>query len=479
MKKLLYLIFFVSIGLQSQSLEIFERLRLQQSGGEVTPPQAIKAFPSAEGYGKNATGGRGHSVVKVTNLNDSGAGSLRQATSVSNRTVVFEVAGYIDLLSPLEIWNNITIAGQTAFRNGGQGITLRKSAVSPWDGPLVDAGSNLIIRYIRIRPGQRIEGSSAGDAFLCVDQSNIIFDHVSASYGSDELIDMTDSTNITFQNCLFTEPLSEVTPAEGGKLLMLTGTDFVSIYRTFQSESGQRNPLFSPKAVNSATPAKYEFINNYSSNLGFFGLGTQAYVGNSTPFALNIMNNYWQANESALNQSRRWVLFEENTGSKYYVNDENFDSRYRPTKTGTAWNLITTYSTDYGSNFTTPANTLYQTLTPHATQIVNDGVTLIPGLSVWSTLKNDFGCNLYRDATDLRAISQAENNNGPGNSPSKLDENDFGTAYSSLANMSSVPVDSNNDGIPDTWATANMGGASYNDIAPSGYTWLEEYLNGI
>lgn len=95
----------------------------------------MKAFPEAEGYAKSVTGG---TVVKVTNLNDSGIGSLRAAVSIPNRIVVFDVAGYINLLSKLTINDNITIAGQTAFRNGGQGITLRKSPTNPFMSTMVN-----------------------------------------------------------------------------------------------------------------------------------------------------------------------------------------------------------------------------------------------------------------------------------------------------------------------------------------------------
>lgn len=101
------------------------------------------AFPGAEGHGRYVTGGRGGKVVHVTNLNDSGTGSFREAVKSSNRIIVFDVAGVIALKSDLKFADNITILGQTA---PSPGITLRYYTVQP--------GNNNIIRFLRIRRGQ-------------------------------------------------------------------------------------------------------------------------------------------------------------------------------------------------------------------------------------------------------------------------------------------------------------------------------------
>src|SRR5205823_3822075 len=106
---------------------------------------ATPAFPGAEGFGANAAGGRGGTIVHVSNLNDSGSGSLRTAVSVANRTVVFDVSGTIDLASDLKITkSNITVAGQTA---PGDGITLKRRLFS------VENTHDVIVRFIRCRPG--------------------------------------------------------------------------------------------------------------------------------------------------------------------------------------------------------------------------------------------------------------------------------------------------------------------------------------
>ena len=146
----------------------------------LTVPQAqaaggIIAFPGADGAGKYATGGRGGKVYHVTNLNDSGTGSFRDAVSGSNRVVVFDVGGTIELKSDVVVKSNVTILGQTA--PGGAGITL-------CGGKIGQGGSNQIIRYISSRPGEK--GSGEYDAWGGSDGSNSIIDHCSIGWGNDE-----------------------------------------------------------------------------------------------------------------------------------------------------------------------------------------------------------------------------------------------------------------------------------------------------
>lgn len=116
----------------------------------------VPAFPGAVGGGKYATGGRGGEVYHVTNLNDSGTGSFRDAVSKSNRIVVFDVSGTIELKSNILCQSNITIAGQTA--PGGSGITLKNYKLGM-------AGDNIICRYISSRPGPYASTSSGNDAW--------------------------------------------------------------------------------------------------------------------------------------------------------------------------------------------------------------------------------------------------------------------------------------------------------------------------
>lgn len=132
------------------------------------------AFPGAEGFGRFATGGRGGEVYKVTNLDDSGPGSFRDAVSQPNRTVIFEVGGVIRIHSRIIVKENITIAGQTA---PGEGITVYGNGLS------FTEANNSITRYIRIRMGK--VGDKGKDAVSIATGHDMIFDHVSISWGRD------------------------------------------------------------------------------------------------------------------------------------------------------------------------------------------------------------------------------------------------------------------------------------------------------
>lgn len=125
------------------------------------------AFPGAEGHGRFVTGGRGGKVVHVTNLNDSGTGSFREAVKTGKRIIVFDVAGVIALKSDLKIGDNITILGQTA---PSPGITLRYYTAQP--------GSNNIIRFLRIRRGEEKNINDYADATWQRNKTGIIFDHL-------------------------------------------------------------------------------------------------------------------------------------------------------------------------------------------------------------------------------------------------------------------------------------------------------------
>ena len=163
----------------------------------LTASAQVPAFPGAEGHGRYATGGRGGTVVHVTNLNDSGTGSLRSAVSSKNRIVVFDVAGEIALQSDLVIKDNITIAGQTAPYPG---ITLRYFTVRP--------GANNIIRFIRIRRGEEKDVNEGADALWQREKTLMMLDHCSFSWSIDEVASFYDNNNFTMQWCTIGESLN-------------------------------------------------------------------------------------------------------------------------------------------------------------------------------------------------------------------------------------------------------------------------------
>ncbi|WKX76459.1 Ig-like domain-containing protein [Zobellia laminariae] len=219
----------------------------------------LKAFPGAEGFGKNTVGGRGGFVYHVTNLNSSGKGSLVYGIREIKgpRTIVFDISGYIDLKYDCFISDPyITIAGETAT---GDGITIRGASV------YVET-SEVIIRYLNIRPGTAAHKDA--DCIKIVTQSpnvhirNVIFDHLSLSWSKDENVALDASKesssieNITVQNCLIAEPLNHYGILIGRNISKL------SILRNLWANTPNRIP----ETTYGYTNESFEFINNIIYN---------------------------------------------------------------------------------------------------------------------------------------------------------------------------------------------------------------------
>lgn len=257
------------------------------------------AFPGAEGHGRFVTGGRGGRIVHVTNLNDSGTGSFREAVKSGNRIIVFDVAGVIALKSDLKIADNITILGQTA---PSPGITLRYYTVQP--------GSNNIIRFIRIRRGQEKNINDGADASWQRNKTGIIFDHCSFSWSIDEVASFYDNNNFTMQWCTVAESLTNPGHSKGAHGYGgIWGGKLASFHHNFVAHLMNRGPRFNGARygwtgyTNNKEYSTYKWQNTVQAeNVDF--RNCVMYNAQGTCYGgpgggqINIVNNYYKAGPS-------------------------------------------------------------------------------------------------------------------------------------------------------------------------------------
>lgn len=420
----------------------------------VPAAQALPAFPGAEGFGAQASGGRGGEVVYVTNLDDSGSGSLRAAVSgwsSSPKMVLFKVGGTIELSGPLRIANsNITIAGQSA---PGDGITLRGS-------PLEISGSNLIIRHIRVRHGN--ERLSGDDAISIMDGArNIILDHVSASWSVDEALSPSgDIRDITIQWCMISESLNNAGHKKGahgyGSLLRATGG--ISLHHNLWAHHRGRSPRFGDN-YGRGKPV-FDFRNNVIYDWGSYATGTV-----DGDISVNYVGNYLKPGPSTQKLQPITLTRFADKATRFHLAGNVVEDH--PEYSEAAGNFIGPESNNppaditlVATPFTAPALTTQSAAQAYALVLKKAGST-IP----------------RRDVVDLRVIEQVKAGGG-----GLIDSQDQVGGWPALKSAP-APLDSDADGIPDEWELGHgldpqnpKDGARVTD---SGYTQLELYLNSL
>ncbi|MBC8095287.1 MAG: pectate lyase [Akkermansiaceae bacterium] len=394
----------------------------------------LPAFPGAEGFGRFATGGRGGEVYHVTNLKDSGPGSLRDAVSRRNRTVVFEVGGVIPISERLVVAPNVTIAGQTA---PGGGIAVYGNGIS------FSGANNSITRHIRFRMG--VKGDAGRDAISIANGCEMIFDHVSVSWGRDENFSISGPvTNVTIQNCIIAQGLQ---PHSAGGLIQTGGG--VSILRTLYIDNYTRNPKV--KGVN-------QYVNNVVYNWGEGGcyiLGDSA----SDSFA-NVMNNCF--------------INGPNTGADAFIRgNTNFHlfaaHNFHDANRNGLFDGEILAQPDYGVVGWQEQPYDYPPL------------TMLSPVQAYQHVLARSGASLSRDPVDQRLINELLSLGGLG----QIITNENHAPMSGPGQIigGTAPVDSDRDGMPDLWENAlglnPQDARDRNHIAPGGYTQLEEYLNWL
>jgi len=439
----------------------------------------LPAFPGAVGWGRLATGGRGGEVRKVTNLNDAGKGSLRAALQPAGAAyVVFEVAGTINLQRGINISSNMTIAGETAFRNGGEGITLKINQGTTSNGLVtVSRASNIICRYLRFRRGSGRPGEVDGDNLLLTGSgTDFVFDHCSFSWSTDELVNPYGPTRMTFQNCIFAEALYNSThayttdaknpaypsPHSMGPLIG-NGSSEVTFFNNLFAHNNQRNPLIGG-GVGGGT--KFELVNNLVYNFGSFGT---VFSDNGTSVEVNFINNYHIAGPKT---SRSRYAIALNNGVTAYARG-NINSK-RPSANAPEWNAIGCES-GCGTYMEEPAPKAWQSLMPFDFPLKQ--VATMPAAAIRDGVIAGAGANLVKDAVDTRILADVLNGTGGFvNDPAEVG------GWPKLADMKSVPADTDDDGMADVWETQSFGSLATgpnDDTKGNGYTNLEQYLHHL
>jgi hypothetical protein len=432
----------------------------------------VLAFPGAEGEGRLTSGGRGGDVYHVTNLNDSGAGSLRNGflTASGPRTIVFDVGGTIALDSDLNITSpNVTIAGETA---PGHGIAITQYGLG------VNA-PNVIMRHLRVRPGDAKKGPGAGfngDA-ISIWRSDVILDHVSASWGIDENLSVAGSgtRRVTVQYSTIAEGLDQTGLFHGewdpaynpggpehhsmGSLIKPTeGNGIVSMHHNLWTANGNRNPALGNYSDDDNLKA--DIRNNVLYNNRSNGYSS----GESERIDMNYVGNYaiaWTETKSG----SLWRLFDADPANnmRIYQADNKVDGDLNHQHNGLNLNWDS-----FGGTYT--KMTAPFAMAPVETHSANEAYERV--LAAAGAFPR------YRDSVDARLVDQVRNRGGK-----IIDSQNEVGGYPTLPNVArDAGWDTDGDGMPDGWEEIIAGlnplvADNNGDLDGDGYTNLEEYLH--
>jgi hypothetical protein len=418
------------------------------------------AFPGAEGHGAYTTGGRGGQVIEVTNLNNSGSGSLRAAVDASgSRTVVFRVSGTIELKSELTIKNNsITIAGQTA---PGDGICISNYSLK------VDA-DNVIIRFIRSRMGDNYGYES--DAMWGRRKQYIIIDHCSMSWSIDEAASFYDNENFTMQWCIISESLWNSVHDKGQHGYGgIWGGKKASFHHNLLAHHTSRNPRFNGARYHGEPDKEImDFRNNVIYNWG----SNSAYGGDGGG-SYNIVNNYYKSGPATSKKDRivqpwgnitKWYINGNHVEGYEGISNNNWAGGVHPSQGAVLFDIKSDVEFETGSIVTQSAEQAFESVMEHA------------------------GCFLpIRDAIDVRIVDETRNGTATyggsyGAGSGIIDTQNEVGGWPTLESTE-APLDSDHDGMPDEWEDANgfdkNNSDDRNELLEDGTTVLELYLNSL
>lgn len=383
-------------------------------------------------------GGRGGEVYHVTNLNDSGPGSLRNGVERSSgpRTIIFDVDGYISLKSILRVGSDLTIAGQTA---PGEGIGLRGSEVS------LSGSYNIVIRFLRVRQGLA-EKQDKKSAINMTGANDVMLDHLSIQWGRWDTIDMNESTNVTIQNCIIGPG---VAPQRFGCLCQCENVSFI------------RNLWINNQSRNPKAKGRVQYVNNVVYNWGVTG-----YVGghSAADHDADLINNYFIKGPSS----------NDSFAGQFTATDHIFQSgNYMDLNRDGELNgrLASAADFAFGKN-NSPTLVVSSSVLPKKTFTPDSAIV------AYQKIVAGAGDSLRRDSVDKLLIEDLTSLGKSGKTirdPAEM--GGFGEITGG-----SAPLDSDGDGIPDAWEVAHGFDPKRADskvVTSSGYTRLEEYLNSL
>lgn len=440
--------------------------------------QNVLAFPSAEGFGRYTSGGRGGKVYKVTKLDDDGSiGTLRYAIEQTGaRYVIFETGGTIFLNSELKINNpHLTIAGQTA---PGGGITIGGY-------PVTLNADNIIIRYVRFRMSDinNAEGDALGARF----HENLIIDHCSMSWSTDECVSIYNNENTTVQWCVIGESLRNSVHGKGSHGYGgIWGGKNASFHHNLLAHHDSRNPRLGEYAGAAfALTDKVDLRNNVIYNWQ----GNSTYGGEA--MNVNIVNCYYKPGPSTTKEKRIVAIdknLDENTEvydvwGKFYINGNFVEGSPEVTNNNWDFGVYNQIHSKYGE-LTQEDKDAMKINQPHD---INGNVTTHDPQVAYNNVLQFAGNSLVRDEVDEHIINDVANasytyEGSNGSTNGIIDTQSDVGGFPSLE-QGNPKTDTDNDGMPDDWEKAqgldkNIANATQHDLNNS-YDNLEVYLNSL
>lgn len=404
------------------------------------PAADIPSFPGAEGFGAKSKGGRGGRVIIVSNLNDSGPGSLRAAVDAKGpRIVVFSVSGLIEIKKEIHLTEPyITIAGQTA---PGDGICVRGNGLSI-------NSHDVIIRYMRFRPGD-IAGKEVDALSIGGESRDVIIDHCTTGWSVDECLSPSGAiANITVQWCIIAEGLDKSVHHKGphgyGSLTRAVGG--LTMHHNLWAHNTARNPRLGDNYMKPPFPT-FDIRNNVIYNFGGIASGM---TGDT--LSANYVANYIRPGSSS-NTRKGVIVFTKEARTKYYATGNVIESD-QPLFDNKENVTVMDKQFDVPAVRTTSAKEAYEAVLA----------------SVGASLPR-------RDATDARIVNEVRTRTGKVIDSQK--EVGGWPEYKSVP----APIDTDGDGMPDTWELAH--GLNSKDASDAskpgsgGYTNIENYINSL